>query len=181
MKRPEKKFESLKMKSTKKAFTLVEVLIVVILLGIIAVIALPKFSNATAKTRANMLADDLRMLRTQTVVFKGQHCGISPGYPDCDPDAEPTQTAFINHMTMSSDQGGKVAAVGTSGYRYGPYFSKMPENPVNGLSTVQIVADDGTVPTTGDDSHGWIYQPSTLSFKADSSGADEDGKKYIDY
>ncbi len=169
------------MNPTKKAFTLVEVLIVVILLGIIAVIALPKFSNATAMTRASMLADDLRMFRTQIVVFKGQHCGVSPGYPNCDPNSEPTETAFINHLTMVSDQAGNVAPVGTAGYKYGPYFSKMPENPVNGLSTVQIIKDDGEVPATGDDSHGWIYQPSTLVFKADSSGADETGKKYIDY
>lgn len=168
------------MKSRRKAFTLVEVLIVVILLGILAVIALPKFSNASAMARASMLADNLRIFRTQIVVFQGQHSSAA-GYPGCDTSVEPTETAFINHMTMVSTADGEVAAVGTSGYKYGVYLSRMPENPVNGLSTVQIIKAGGVVPTTGDDSHGWIYQPSTLMFKADATGADETGKKYIDY
>jgi len=162
-------------------FTLVEILIVVVLLGILAATVLPAFSNAAATARASMLADDLRILRVQCTVFKSQHIGVAPGYPGGNPNTTPTEAAFILHMTKASDADCQTAAPGTEGYDFGPYLSKIPENPVNGKSTVQIIANGGTVPSTADDSHGWIYQPSTLTLKADGTGSDEHGKAYIDY
>ena len=168
-------------KTSKHAFTLVEVLIVVLILGIIAAITLPKFSNASAVARASMLADDLRILRTQIIVFKGQHCGVSPGYPNCDQNSAPTEDAFVAHMTMASNNAGQIANPGTEGYDYGPYLREVPVNPVNNKSTVQVLGDDDSVPDQADDSHGWIYQPYTCTFLADCIGEDENGKKYIDY
>jgi len=166
---------------TTKAFTLVEVLIVVLILGLLAAIVLPQFSNASAMSRASMLADDLRVLRCQIAVFKAQHIDVAPGYPDCDPTETPTEAAFISHMTQSSTAAGAVAAPGTAGYQYGPYMLKMAPNPVNGLSTVEVLTDDQTFPSSADDSHGYVYQPSTLLLRADSDGVDEQGRAYWDY
>jgi len=162
-------------------FTLVEILVVVILLGILAAAVVPAFSNATATARASMLADDLRILRLQCTVFKGQHLGVAPGYPGGNPNATPTEAAFLLHMTQASNEIGETAAPETEGYDFGPYLSAMPQNPVNGKSTVAVIGNGGTVPTAADDSHGWIYQPSTLTLKGDATGSDEYGKAYIDY
>jgi len=164
-----------------RAFTLVEVLIVVIILAIIAAVVLPQFSNASAKARASMLADNLRCLRMQITVFKGQHYGVSPGYVNTSPPSSPTAERFVEHMTMSSNTQGQTAAVGTEGYPFGPYFKKMPENPVNGLTTVRIVADGDSFPGAPAGTDGWVYQASTLTFKADVAGTDEVGKAYYDY
>ena len=82
-----------------KAFTLVEILIVVIILGILAAIVIPQFSNATQNARASMLADNLRIMRTQVMVFKAQHNSVSPGYPGGDSSQPPTQTDFVAHQT----------------------------------------------------------------------------------
>ncbi len=164
-----------------RAFTLVEILIVVVILGIIGAIVIPKFSNASATARASMLADDLRTIRTQIVVFKGQHVGVSPGYPECDTSQAPTEAAFIEYMTRASNAAGEIADPGTPGYRYGIYLRSIPVNPVNDKNTVQIIADGAAFPTEGDDSHGWVYQPSTLKFHSDSAGVDEYGKRYFDY
>jgi len=164
----------------KRAFTLVEILIVVVILGIIAAVALPRFSNASAEARASMLMDDLRVMRCQISVFKAQHLGVPPGHPDCDPSQPATEEAFTEHMTMASTAEGETAAPGTAGFRYGPYMREVPPNPVNGKNTLEIIGADEEVPAA-DDSHGYIYQPSTLTFKADSVGADKHGKAFWDY
>ena len=164
-----------------QGFTLVEVLVVVIVLGILATVVLPRLSTATAAARYSMLADDVRIARLQVLMFKGQHHGIAPGYPGLSNSVAPTEDAFVDHLTKASTSAGAVADPGTAGYPYGPYMSRIPENPINGKATIQVIADGCAVPATGDDSHGWIYQPSTCIFKADASGADEWGKAFIDY
>ena len=165
----------------QKGFTLVEILIVVLILGILAAIILPKFSNASATARASMLADNLRIFRTQTTVFQAQHCGIAAGYPNGNSGAAPTETAFVLHMTKASNDSFQTAELGTPGFDHGPYLRKIPENPVNGKNTVQMIANNEDFPAAGDDTHGWIYKPATLLFKADSPEADDKGRSYFDY
>lgn len=164
---------------SRPGFTLVEILIVVVILGILAAIILPKFSSASATARASMLADDLRTARTQITVFKSQHHDVAPGHPNLDPFQPATEQLFTEHMTQSSTESGATAAPGTAGFRFGPYLRELPSNPVNGKSTVEVI--NGAMPDNADDSHGWIYQPSTMTFKADSAGADDSGKRYFDY
>ena len=162
----------------KKAFTLVEILTVVVILGIIAAIVIPRFSNASAMARASMLGDDLRVIRMQVEIFKAQHLGVAPGYPGCVLGQGPTEQAFIDYMTGVSDSGGNM---NPAGQKFGPYLTQIPINPVNGKSTILVIADGAQFPTASDDQFGWVYQPSTENFKADSIGADEDGKTFFDY
>lgn len=165
----------------RKAFTLVEILIVVVILAILAAIALPRFSNASAVARASMLADDLRVIRTQIAVYKAQHLDVPPGYPNGDRAQAPTVAAFLSQMTMASTVAGQTAPIGTPGFDYGPYLREMTPNPLNGKATVEVLADGAALPAAGDDSHGWIYQPSTLVLKGDTPGTDEKGRLYYEY
>jgi len=167
--------------SRNQAFTLVELLIVVVILGILAIIVLPKFSNASATARASMLADDLRIIRTQLEVFKGQHNGIAAGYPGGMSGVTPTYEAFISHMTLSSNARFDTADEHSAAFPFGPYLREIPTNPVNAKNTVQVIADGEPFPTSGDDSDGWIYQPSTMRFVADCSGMDDQQRAYVNY
>src|SRR5687767_8149457 len=86
-------------RTAARGFTLIEILIVVVILGILAAVVLPQFSNASYLARENTLKDDLRYMRTQIGVFRAQHSDISPGYPNGNTGATPDEETFIKHMT----------------------------------------------------------------------------------
>ena len=165
--------------ASKKGFTLLEVLVITILLGILATICVPMFSNASDSARASMLADNLRVWRMQISVFWAEHRDIAPGYSD--EGSDPTESLFSAHMTLSSKETMETAATGTADYDFGPYMQQIPENPINRKTTIQIVPDGQDFPTSADDSHGWIYKPETLTLKADCAGEDEVGRKFFGY
>ncbi len=164
-----------------RAFTLVEILIVVVLLGILAAIVIPAVGNSTSSARQSVLATDLKLLRRFILVYKGQHLEVRPGYPNGNITAAPTEQAFVEQATMSSNTAGQTAAVGTAGFHRGPYMQKIPANPLNGRSTVQMLGDGEAFPANGDDSHGWICKAATSEIRADNTGADSNGKQYYDY
>lgn len=164
-----------------KAFTLVEILIVVVLLGILARVVLPMVAGSAISARESALALDLQMLRRYVLIYTSQHLEVKPGYPNGDTTATPTEQVFIEQITLASNSNGQTAAVGTHGFNRGPYLAKLPANPLNGLSTVQALGDSENFPADADGSHGWIYKASTAEVRADSAGANDSGKRYYDY
>lgn len=56
----------------KKAFTLVEILIVVVILGILAAIVVPQFTNATEDAQQGNLRAQLKSLQNQIELFKAR-------------------------------------------------------------------------------------------------------------
>ena len=164
-----------------KAFTLVEILIVVVLLGIIARVVLPLVADSAISARESALAQALQMLRRYVLIYTTQHLEVAPGYPDGDTTQASTEQAFVEQITLSSNSSGQTAAVGTPGFERGPYLARLPANPLNGLSTVQVLGDAEDFPANGDDSHGWIYKASTAEVRADNTGANDSGKAYYDY
>ena len=164
-----------------KAFTLVEILIVVVLLGLLAAIVIPAFGEGTMSARASALTQDLRILQRFILIYKCQHLEVAPGYLNGNTSSTPTESSFVNQATQSSTSTGQTAAVGTSGYNRGPYLAKIPTNPVNSLNTVQILEDSSPFPGNADDSHGWIYKPATGEIRSDCTGTDAGGNAYYAY
>src|SRR4051794_25278458 len=65
-------------RSRKGGFTLVEILIVVIILGILAAIVIPQFTNASTNARVASTVSQLQSLRSQIQLYKLQHNDTLP-------------------------------------------------------------------------------------------------------
>jgi len=120
-------------RTRKGGFTLVEILIVVIILGILAAIVIPQFTSASQDARKNSLASQLQTLRSQLELYKLQHLDQ---LPQSLIDSSPDWTQFTE---KTNDQG----TTGTgSAFPFGPYLQADPKNPLNGLTTVSVVGAD---------------------------------------
>jgi prepilin-type N-terminal cleavage/methylation domain-containing protein len=162
------------------AFTLVEILIVVMILAILAAIVVPHVSSASHQARENALRDDVRYLRMQIVVYKAQHHELPPAYPTTGATGTPTEALFEQQMTMYTDETGATSATPSNTYKFGPYLSNMPVNPVNHKTTFLIIGNGVAMPApTG--SYGWIYKPETEEILPDVVGSDMSGILYSNY
>ena len=122
-------------------FTLVEILIVVVILGILAAIVIPQFTNASEDAKYSSLTSQLQTLRSQLELFQVQHNG---GYPDL--------STNWNQMTMYTNISGTTStAKDTTNFKYGPYLQSAPKNAFEGSSTVGTAAAGV----------GWTYSGTT--------------------
>ena len=164
-----------------RAFTLVEILIVVVLLGVLAAIVVPSFSKATTPAKESALASDLGLLRRFVLIYASQHLEVAPGYPNGNRAVAPTGDTFRDQAMLSSNAQGQTAAVGAPGFKYGPYLSKIPANPFNGKDTVEMLANGQAFPAAADSSHGWICKPQTGEVRPDNTGSASSGVAYYDF
>jgi general secretion pathway protein G len=164
-----------------RAFTLVEILIVVVLLAVLAAIVVPAFSQATTPAKESALASDVGLLRRFVLIYASQHLEVAPGYPNGNASGSPTNAAFRDQAMLSSKGSGQTAAIGTAGFPYGPYLSKIPVNPFNGKDTVEMLANGQNFPAAADNSDGWICRPQTGEIRPDNTGSDGNGTRYYDY
>jgi len=130
----------------KKAFTLVELLIVVIILGILAAVVIPQFSDASTDARLSSLQTNLATMRGQIELYRLQHNGTLP-----------TIANFTAQMTTKTNADGTT----TGTPKYGPYMQAIPNNPFSSTNTV--VAPGGT--------GAWSFDVATGEFKANDGGS----------
>ncbi|MGD9790654.1 MAG: type II secretion system protein [Phycisphaerales bacterium] len=116
-----------------KAFTLVEILIVVVILGILAAIVVPQFTNATNDAQAGNLKSQLKTLQNQIELYAARNNNAYPAF------ATTGWTDMIN----------------------GNYVKSAPDNPAftgTGTRSSVSVAD-----ATGSATTAWVFSTATAT------------------
>jgi prepilin-type N-terminal cleavage/methylation domain-containing protein len=145
-------------------FTLVELLIVVIILGALAAIAIPQFTTSSEDAKLSALDTSLAELRSAVELYYHQHNGVYPGAKkETDGsdvgNATDAATAFEKQLLLYSSAAGVTSTTKTATYKYGPYLKKaLPKNPYNDLNTVLCdIAEDQIDIAASSGTAGWKF------------------------
>ena len=143
-------------RTRKGGFTLVEILIVVIILGILAAIVIPQFTSASQDARKNSLVSQLQTIRSQIELYKLQHLDkLPPGLNTAGATVAATAwMQMINRTDVKSSTG-----TDSTTCPFGPYLQAAPVNPLNGNSNVFVVTGDlaPAAATGGAASDGFVF------------------------
>lgn len=136
-----------------KGFTLVEILIVVVILGILAAIVVPQFTNAANDARQGNVETQGSTLQNQLELYAAQNNGVYPTV-----------------VQLNTDP---VVASGSAGWGVmidGNYIKEAPVNPFGGSAAVTaMTATDGAAADTeanGSTATGWLYNQSAGLIRA---------------
>ncbi|MGA1823229.1 MAG: type II secretion system protein [bacterium] len=150
-------------------FTLIELLIVIVILGILAAVVIPQFSNSTTEAKLSALKSNLATVRGALELYAIQH---NNEYPDASTDS----ATFKKLLTLYTKANHVYSASVDSNYPYGPYIRHtFPKNP---FAEDPNAADDIYINTTNktlgnfdgiSGSQGWLYKPATGEFVANDS------------
>lgn len=128
-----------------RAFTLIEIMVVVVLLGILAAIVFAQVSGATDSAKSSSIKSQLQTIRGQLELYYTQHAGSYPTLAQLN--------ANWTVMTGKTDISGAVSASGA----FGPYLQQPPRNPIQDSASLAASPAVGV---------GWVYDETTGDIRA---------------
>lgn len=137
-------------RKNRSAFTLVEVLIVVVIMAILAATIIPQFTDSTKDAKESTSKFNLHTLRSQIELYKAHHNGAPP-----DP---------LTDLTIKTDADGATPG------EFGPYVREIPANPFNDLNTVTATTATAAAPPAAATGGGWLYNATTGDIFIDYAG-----------
>ena len=120
----------------QSGLTLIESLIVVILLGIVAAAAVPRFPSTPASAIHDTLQSNTQTLQRAIALYAIQHNGIYPGQVRHTDGfkartAEEARVAIVAQLLLYSDANGRTSSTRDSDHPFGPYLPEgIPINPL---------------------------------------------------
>jgi len=161
-------------------FTLVELIIVIIIIGVLAALAIPQFVGATTDAQEATLSGDLAVLRNAINLYYHQHNSTYPGAVKEDGSGDATVAAdnpdaFLNQLLQYTDADGETSAtLDRANYPFGPYLArKMPDNPLpvagTDVDSVNVTSDAGALTADAVPTTGWKSSKATGEIIANNS------------
>lgn len=154
-------------------FSLVELVIVMVIIGVIAAIAIPRMSRGAKGADETALVGNLAVLRNAIELYASEHGGTYPG-------SDGQEATFIAQLTQFSDASGATQATKDATHKFGPYIRKgIPPAPVGANKGATSVTVANTGPTVGG-ATGWAYNHVTGEIIVNSDAANEAGSTTYD-
>jgi general secretion pathway protein G len=146
---------------SRRAFTLVEILIVVVILGILAALVIPNFTRATEDSTKSALKRQLQSINSQIEIYRARNAG---GFP-------------TNDLTSPLVEGGSNYGWGVM--VSGEYFKEAPMNPYTGSRLVVAGTEADAIGHAGSDaSAGWYYLAEPAQLVVFAAGYDADNNLF---
>jgi prepilin-type N-terminal cleavage/methylation domain-containing protein len=162
-------------------FSVIELVIVMVILGIIAAIAIPRMSRGSQGAAENALAGDLAVWRSALDLYQSEHGGAYPK----------DNSTIVAQLTQYTDSSGAPAAVKDSVHIYGPYMRAVLPLPVGemdkalsiprGSTTVGPATLGGAPSTITSGGFGWVYDGAGNLYPNTGPLTDVGGKLYNSY
>lgn len=149
----------------RTGFSLLELMLVVVVIGLIAAIAIPRMSRGAAGATDASLTGTLAVVRDGIDRYAAEHNG-----------AYPAAATIAAQLTTYTDANGNAQATKDSTFIYGPYVRSIPAVPVGAKKGQSgIAAADGAAV-------GWLYTATTGAITANcTTEVDASGKTYLSY
>ena len=146
-------------------FSLLELVIVVVILGAIAAIAIPRLGRASSGAASSALKQDLAVMRKALDMFVAEHHGLAP-----------TLANIEKQLTEYTDIHGDPLPTKDSTHIYGPYLKKIPPQPVGKyVGCTAFCALPGTADC------GWLYLQTIPEIRANTTIEKDDANVFYNH
>lgn len=122
-------------RSLDHGFTLLELIVVIVIIGVVAAIAIPRFGLAAENAKLSAMRASAAELQKAIDLYSNDHEGRSPAHI-ADWSIDYDQVNLGRRLTEPTDLDGSLGSGS-----FGPYLVAIPANPFGGCGQIRAATD----------------------------------------